>query len=306
MNIQIKPTSNFIQFKSKIQDDENVLGFDDDISRENRNFIREHYYQYKMPYQSIYENEGRKSDYQMDALLKTLINKPRKVDDDSIMAGVKAYNLHSIGNNSYRGSTLSNSPSSLKALKKAGIKTVINLASYGGYKDKVEDAGLDYFRFNMKTSDDPFSLSQNIWSHSVFQNGERNNDRKFIDHFVEFIQTMQKGYCYIGCEFGTKDTSDALLLYNVFSPKADNKKTSFDDKRQLEKVEVLYSKLNDNDKKLMGWTEDFDKSVSSKLKTAKEEFLEKEEEETREWLESRYSKEEIEEMQRLQEELGIK
>lgn len=301
--MKITPISNFIAFKSNIYDDENILGFDDDISRQNREFIREHYNEYKMPYQSIYEKEGRMTEYQMDILLKTLMNKPRKVDSDSIINGVEAYNLRSIGNNSYRGSTLSDSPISLKTLKKAGIKTVIDLAGYGGYKNKVEDAGLNYFKFNMKSSDQPFLY--NMWCHSVFDNGVGRNDRTFIDDFVKLIQTMQKGYCYIGCEFGTKDTSDALLLYDIFSPKGDKKEIYFDDKRQLNKIEVLYSKLTDKDKKLMGWTEEFDKSVSSKLKTAKEEFLKEEEEELKEWCARRFSKEELEEMDRLRKELGL-
>lgn len=276
MDMKITPISKFITFKSNVYDDENILGFDDEVSRERRNFIREHYNEYKMPYQSIYENEGRKTEYQMDVLLKTLINKPRKVDYKTMMS-LPVYNVHPIGNNSYRGATLSDNPKSLKTLKESGIKTVIDLAGYdSSYEEAVTSAGLDFLRFDMKRSDSWF---QNIWHHSVFNNEVGRNDRKFIDDFVKFIQTMQKGYCYIGCEFGTKDTSDALLLYDIFSPKANNKEIDVDSLYMFDNLRVLYSKLTDKDKKLMGWTKEFDKNFLPRLKTAENSLLKAIEEE---------------------------
>ncbi len=276
MDMKITPISNFIAFKSNIYDDENVLGFDDEISRQNRKFIREHYDEYRMPYQSIYENEGRKTEYQMDVLLKTLMNKPRKVDYHTMM-GLPVCNVRLIGNNSYRGATLSDHPELLKTLKETGIKTVVDLAGYGSsYKNAVKNAGLDYLSFNMKHND---TMAVNsIWFHSVFDNRESRGDREFIDKFVKFIQTMQKGYCYIGCEFGTKDTTDALLLYDVFNPKAKNKVPRVYDGTKFDKFRALYSKLTDKDKKLMGWTEEFDKNFLPRLKVAEEQFLKNQEE----------------------------
>lgn len=224
------------------------------------------------------------------------MNKPGNVDDDAMLGlPVYIYNVCPIGNNSYRGSTLSDSPSSLKILKKAGIKTVIDLAGYGSnYEDETKNAGLDYFRFDMKSSDSHF---QNIWLHSVFDNGQGKNDRMFIGEFVKFIQTMQKGYCYIGCEFGTQDTSDALLLYDIFSPKSGNN-PDINDEDHLDKIKVLYSKLNDKDKKLMGWTEEFDKNFLPKLKPSEEKLL-REEEDLNDWLAKKFSKEEREEIEKL-------
>lgn len=293
--MKITPISNFIAFKSHIKDDENILGFDDDISGERRNFIREHYYEYKMPYQSIYENEGRKTEYQMQVLLNSLLGKPRKIDEETLM-GLNIPNLQSIGENSYRGASLVGKPNYLKILKNAGIERIIDLCGYSFYKNEANEAGLDYLNFNMKTSDAYF---QNIWHHSVFQNNVCKNDRSFINNFVKFIQTMQKGFCYIGCEFGTTDTSDALLLYNVFSPKTKSGLPDDIDETKFDPIRALYDKLTDDDKMLMGWTDEFDKNFLPRLKKAEEPFLKAQEDELSAWLLKKFGTDNLQEIEEI-------
>lgn len=97
---QLKGTQ--LTFNANYLNDDNVLGYDDEISKSRREFIRDHYYTYKMPYQSIYETEGRLSEYQLNNLIKTLNNKPRQVDY-SLVRGLPIPNIRPIGNNSYRG-----------------------------------------------------------------------------------------------------------------------------------------------------------------------------------------------------------
>lgn len=306
--MKITPIFSSIPFKSNIQDDENVLAFDDEISRQRRQYIREHYTAYTMPFQSIYENEPRKTEYQMQALLKPLLNKPPKVDGESIM-GLPVANISQIGENSYRGATLVDHPEYLQTLKDAGIKRVIDLCGYTSYENDVKQTGLDYFSFNMKGCSD----FRGFWYNDAFKNKDEylrqvtmylppskiednkafierqinifeNICRPFIEKFVKFIQNMQKDYCYIGCEFGTYDTSDALLLDDVFNPKSQPKIKRkrkiknvipyFDKEYKIHCVRNLYAKLTDKDKKLMGWTEEFEKNFLPKLKTAEKRFME--------------------------------
>ena len=58
-------------FKSYYKDD-GIIGYDDAQSEANRNFIRSHYNNWKMPYQSIYEKEHRLTDYQIKLIIDYL------------------------------------------------------------------------------------------------------------------------------------------------------------------------------------------------------------------------------------------
>ena len=86
---------------------------------------------------------------------------------------------------------------------------------------------------------------------------------------------MQEGYCYVGCEFGTNTTSDALVYINrAFNPQ-DGRELEFFDYYKADCLRNLYDKLTVNDKKLMGWTKQFDLNFLPKLEIAEKAFLEK-------------------------------
>ena len=59
----------------------NVLGYDDEISKSRREYIREHYNSYTMPYYSIYEKEGRLEEYELNRLISSL--RGEKLNQDS-------------------------------------------------------------------------------------------------------------------------------------------------------------------------------------------------------------------------------
>ena len=96
-----------------------------------------------------------------------------------------------------------------------------------------------------------------------------------IDELVGFVKRMQEGYCYVGCEFGTNTTSDALVYINrAFNPQ-DGRELEFFDYYKADCLRNLYDKLTVNDKKLMGWTKQFDLNFLPKLEIAEKAFLEK-------------------------------
>ena len=291
--MKVNPIKSFT-FKANNFNEDNTLGYDDEISQSRRNFIREHYDSYRMPYQSIYETEGRLSEYRLNNLINTLTNKPRKVDSSSIIS-LPVPNIRYIGNNSYRGASMVDKPECLQALKDAGIKHVISLYYSPEYEKAVKQTGLDYHCFNMKRRKEEEAL----WSCDVcrskqsYENslkslfGDDKNAIKIrleaydrdcrgpIDELVGFVKRMQEGYCYVGCEFGTNTTSDALVYINrAFNPQ-DGRELEFFDCYKADCLRNLYDKLTENDKKLMNWTKDFDANFLPKLKIAEKELLEK-------------------------------
>ena len=293
--MKVNPIKSFT-FKAYNFNEDNTLGYDDEISQSRRNFIREHYDSYKMPYQSIYETEGRLSEYRLNNLINTLTNKPRKVDSSSILS-LPVVNIRYIGNNSYRGGTMVDKPECLQALKDAGIKHVISLYYSPEYEKAVKQTGLDYHCFNMKRSND--GRPEGLWSSDVCNSrqsygnslkgafGDDKNaikirldaydkdSRSLIDELVGFVRRMQEGYCYVGCEFGTNATSDALFYINrAFNPQ-DGRELEFFDYYKADCLRNLYDKLTENDKKLMGWTKQFDLNFLPKLEIAEKAFLEK-------------------------------
>ena len=293
--MKVNPIKSFT-FKANNFNEDNTLGYDDEISQSRRNFIREHYDSYRMPYQSIYETEGRLSEYRLNNLINTLTNKPRKVDYSSIIS-LPVPNIRSIGNNSYRGASMVDKPECLQVLKDAGIKHVISLYYSPEYEKAVKQTGLDYHCFDMKRGNE--AGIEGLWSCDVckskqsYENlikgifGDDKNaieirlvaydrdSRGPIDELVGFVKRMQEGYCYVGCEFGTNTTSDALVYINrAFNPQ-DGRELEFFDYYKADCLRNLYDKLTVNDKKLMGWTKQFDLNFLPKLEIAEKAFLEK-------------------------------
>ena len=297
--MKINPIKSNLAFRGTVKnfsEDDNILGYDDEISQSRRNFIREHYDSYRMPYQSIYESEGRLSEYRLNNLINTLTNKPRKVDYSSIIS-LPVPNIRSIGNNSYRGASMVDKPECLQVLKDAGIKHVISLYYSPEYEKAVKQTGLDYHCFDMKRGNE--AGIEGLWSCDVckskqsYENslkslfGDDKNAIKIrleaydrdcrgpIDELVGFVKRMQEGYCYVGCEFGTNTTSDALVYINrAFNPQ-DGRELEFFDCYKADCLRNLYDKLTENDKKLMNWTKDFDANFLPKLEIAENNFRER-------------------------------
>lgn len=231
-----------IKFQNTFRsNEENVIAYDDEISKARRNYIRAHYYKNNMPYQSIYESQPRLGEYQLEILLDTLRNKP---------------NMQQVGNSSiYRGKTLSEHPQkAFYNLKKMGIKNIVDLVDYGKtYEEKTLKAGMDYFVFN---------IFDNWWDRTDFES------REYIDKLVKFLKKMQEGNIFIGCQYGSNDTDVALILNEFFNPKLEGQvKTTIpaNDADFPVRLNTIYDAFSKADKETLGWTKEFEMRLIKKL-----------------------------------------
>ena len=92
---------------------------------------------------------------------------------------------------------------------------------------------------------------------------------KEINDFIKFIQTMQKGNLYIGCEFGTYTTENALMLNAHFNPLflRGQKFISIYNRVLTPKLINLYKNLTTEHKRLLGWTKEYDQLVLKRLQS---------------------------------------
>ena len=262
----------------------NVIGYDDDVSRLRRNYIREHYNTYKMPYQSIYESEGRMSEYQLNNLLKQLNHRPNYVSDKK-MQNIPLTGIEMINKNSYRGCSPMADLKSVKLLKDAGIKHIVDIEGFEELKDECEKQNIKYSNFLIeeevdffdrdifKTKNSIIAERTQFFRDIIGASPERvkqgvddglksweKSKRNMIEYFTDFIKTMQAGNVYIGCKCGTIRTDIALMLNQLFNPKQANFKNNIEyNQKLLDNAVILYKNLDDTDKLKMGWNDEFDK-----------------------------------------------
>ncbi len=284
---------NRLTFKSQEYKDDGILGYDDSISKQRRDNIREWQEIYYTPYQSLYKKECNLSEYDMQQLLGSLMQKPKVVDWNKV-TGIDAYNVRSVDwtETCYRGSTLAHKPRALQTLKEAGIERIIDLIGYYGFEKDVQDAGLEYYtpKFGcgqlgiwdedtFKEIDElifketryytPIDFEKNKkYLEQIAQTHEKLSKRS-TERFVQYIEEMQKGYYYIGCEFGTYKTDDYMLLNTVFNPKSKNTDIPIHTPMfKLDFMKILHSKITPEQKQRMHWTKEFDESVAKRLDDA--------------------------------------
>lgn len=275
--------------------EKHVFGYDDEISKTRREYIREHIKSNQSP-KTIYGE--RLEEFELQQLINSLTGKNTKhfkkihhteVNslNHNLMYTVPTYNLEQVGRmNSYRGSSLYFELESLPTVKKAGIKTIVDLEGFDTLKEECAKIGLNYFEFskyNPLFNQDAFSspesivkkeryLRHDIQGASDFDTEIFVDDRlkvwfqnciNFKEDFVKLIQTFQKDNFYIGCDFGTVRTDTALMLNHFFNPQARELTPNYiipTNHYNVCLLENLYNNLTESDKKQMGWTEEFDKN----------------------------------------------
>ncbi len=204
------------------------------------------------------------------------------------------YNLEVVSKKQgvYRGETLQGGTHALKTIKAAGIERIVDLIGYDNLKEDCKALGLEYFKYPMS----PYLFSQRpmfeneaekrrtytnhcirlgdsekatkAYVSQMMQIWRKNKDAELAD-FVKFIQTMQKGKLYIGCEYGTLTTDNALMLNSIFNPQSGSRGPRYitsDNRILLKRVEKLYQNLTPEHKQLMGWTKEFDKLTAERLR----------------------------------------
>ena len=208
-------------------------------------------------------NQGRLSEYELDKLIKSLVLvKPKastadiqitktneqettsKEVDEDILMSAGLWNLMSLyGDNSYRAGLNDITPKQVEIIKQSGIEHIVDLRSHASKEDFKD---IDYLNFR------------------VFDVFNMRGD--FCSELVKFVQTMQKGNVLLGCEFGTKNSDYAQRINYLFNPKAHTMPKRCGRGFDYD-MEDIYYELSDQNKKDMGWNEEFDKNFLKKLKT---------------------------------------
>jgi len=283
------------------------LGFDEDVSQIRRDIIREHLFENAMKYQDIYEKQGRMEEYAINNVLKKLVQtqSANKIEFDTIVENgaesvdhkvIKALPIHNIErlpyegiNNSYRGEALFNRPELLKALKDAGIKRIVDIAGYDGYKELCAKNGLEYTNFFVGNDfyfKDPFKTEEEVVEScnrlsiafglteekTISERNKRvktweKNINKLVKNMARYFNAMQQDYVYIGCSYGTYRTDSALMINHLFNPKFQNGPNyiTWENKYDLSYLETFYHNLTAKHKEILGWTEEFDATILPKI-----------------------------------------
>lgn len=286
--------TNQYQYKPNFKSNDNewhVYGYDDEISKARRDYIRQDIEKYTMPYQSIYEKEGRKSKFEMKQMIADLVRKPVIVDDKKI-AELNLHNLDFVGDTSYRGAMI-NSDKLYKVgkLYEAGIRRIIAIGrGYTALQDECKKVGMVYQAIEFDGQSDAFktidkvrakalNFARDIVGLDEKESAEyinesincwKQNSRTFIDKFTTYIQNMQKGNLFMGCDFGTYNTDTAIMFDYLFNPKMRHSNgLNSRNKTFVFHAENLYHNLTKSDKLKMGWTKDFEQTFFKRLEKLK-------------------------------------
>lgn len=177
------------------------FGYDDSISQERRDFLREDVLNNSIPYYNILENSGRLEKYQLEKLIGALYG--QKMNQDSLQSMLQRirnskrtvvmqedvkqsgslnhkliedlplWNVVLVSEKLgvYRGQSLQGDWGSLKTVQKAGIERIVDLAGYENLEDDCKDLGLEYHNYQMS----PYLFMSN----AMFQSEEENKLKYF-------------------------------------------------------------------------------------------------------------------------------
>lgn len=190
-----------------------------------------------------FEDTGRKTEYEMGKFLGSLTKKS-KINIEELREIV---NCEKIQEDAIRGECLMRKPECcLKKLKEIGIKRVIDIRYPDSeYANICQNIGLEYNGFRVA----------DIYSYSK-------------DELIRLINTIRKGDYYIGCTFGTNDTDITLLLNQFFNPKNklfSNVSIYGYHKEHIGRIKNIAKRLNQSDKKALGWTPEFEKKFNERI-----------------------------------------
>ena len=219
---------------------------------------------------------------------KIQVPKRKKEFDDNfdssiIYNEVNAYSKRCISDEvrAYRGSMVDDEDD-IDALKRAGIKTLIDLRGFS----KKDIEGITHFT-KLNTADTSF------WTQPAFYKKDRYIDNKLsqyrrygfsqeqldqdkimldkeweeskekvVNTLVEYVDLVNQGKFYIGCNYGTHATTEAIALNNAINPKTELI-GGYVDSLWADRFLSLLGNFNDEDKKRLGLTpEIYDEKIA--------------------------------------------
>ena len=285
--MKISPFS--ITFKSTIADKKyttkpNVLGYDDSCSQDTRAGIREFQEKKYFETSNILSSDYRLSEHEFKKLVSKMASKPKETNYRSVVS-MPVANVEAINENSYRGASLVDDLKCVKTLKKSGIERVVDLVGYEKYKNAVLKEGMEYLHPQLGSWSNWFDEACFHTKESLFISrfwyitDPKEKEKAKADfefeyprdvaktkaEIVNFIKFMQKDYLYIGCAYGTYQTDEALLVDYFLNPKTKVEVMPKASELDLVAIKNLYANLTPEDKKEMGWDEDFDKNFLKRV-----------------------------------------
>lgn len=265
-----------------------ITGYDDYVSSDWRDIIRKKLEnRARLSYYDYYELP--KSDYEMESMIKSWGLKVDHISKEIIVP--KYLNTISLSNNNFRGA-LPEYNTDYKNLKKSGITTIIAATYYNDTKKLAENNGLEYIELYANNSmeniggifddvafcnedkymkyynDDDYNEDCNLSDKELIEKKRTDfetKNREFIENLIKSVRAWQKGCCFIGCTMGTDATSTAISLIDAFDPKGDGISSDYLRHDETFSVGILYKKLTSQDKKLMGWTKEFEQSFRKRF-----------------------------------------
>lgn len=263
----------------------NKFGYSDSVTEEIRAKLHQRIEDRELYNVDFFLKEGRKSEFEEKKMIDELYKKPVEnvFDEDSLYA-VCPNLIHVDGSkNIWRGASLVDEEEEVfDILKSAKIDTIIDLVGYPEYEEKCDEKKLNYVSFpidNSRFISHPvFNTEANYlreelyWYSPELQEEYRPKIkenynfmcRNFIDNFVNVVQALQKGNCYISCQYGSEVTSKMLKLNYIFSPQEEVFNMGLDSDMH-KRCTRLYNKLTSEDKAKMGWTKEFDENFIARL-----------------------------------------
>ena len=165
-----------------------------------------------------------------------------------------------IGNNCYKGG-LAGASDYVKQLSECGIKRFIMLCEpkETGIAEKCEKFGVPLSAIHIP--DYPLDSELQI---------KKFRSKITSQLFVDAMLALREGNCFVGCESGNIRTKKFLSVIQMLDPGCKLNLIGLEpEKDDCLIARIVYNRLSDNVKKLLGYTEDFEKQLLETLKRFK-------------------------------------
>ena len=200
-----------------------------------------------------YNDKRLRSD--LAGLTRPTIGSP--VEDENLQ-NMHINSLRDIGNNCLKGG-LAGASDYVQELKDYGVKEFIMLCEPNEC-NIIEECKKHDMPINRI-----FMPSTNVINPQQIREFR---NRLMTRDYVDAIKSLREGNCFVGCESGNIRTKHFLATVKLLDPKCKLDLGSMHIyPGDYECAQVIYSRLSEEDKKALGYTEEFEKELSDRLKS---------------------------------------
>ena len=175
--------------------------------------------------------------------------------------------LRVLENGNLSGATFATrDPAQLAKLKDAGIKRIVDFRNEASidFERLCKDLDIEYLRF-------PLDNTRNIPGRARLGIDVTDD---FVKNLKKYIDMVNKGQTYQGCQFGIDRTNLGLTLNYLLNPKAtkaprllswDNYTVGNIVNRTTKSVKKIIKKLTPDQRKMLGLPDDFEKMLTERI-----------------------------------------